>query len=94
MPDGAAMRRLLDDPMLLAAHRAMLPPPRRPGQDPFEPLLALGLAKLDEASDLDQALSLMTLPERAAVLGNPAGLARLVALRQSAAIQAIPSPLP
>ena len=93
MPDGAAMRRLLDDPMLLAAHRAMLPPPRRPGQDPFEPLLALGLAKLDEAADLDQALSLLTLPERAAVLGNAAGLARLVALGQSSATQTMPSPL-
>ena len=54
-----------------------------PGRDPFEPLLALGLAKLAEATTLDVALSLLTLPERAAVLGTEAGLDRLLALRSA-----------
>ena len=51
-----------------------------PERDPFDPLLALGLAKLDEAATLDAALALLTLPERAAVLGSPSGLDRLLVL--------------
>ena len=54
-----------------------------PGRDPFDPVLALGLAKLAEAATLDAALSLLSLPERAAVLGNEAGLDRLLALRSA-----------
>ena len=77
---GDSLRRLLADPALMAAHRAMLPPARVPGRDPFDPLLALGLAKLDEAATLDAALALLTLPERAAVLGSPSGLDRLLVL--------------
>ena len=80
LPPGRSLRRLLDDPALMAAHRAMLPPERVPGRDPFEPLLALGLAKLDEAATLDAVLALLTLPERAAVLGSGQGLDRLRAL--------------
>ncbi len=80
LPPGLSLRRLLDDPGLMAAHRAMLPPERVPGRDPFEPLLALGLAKLDEAATLDGVLALLTLPERAAVLGSGQGLDRLHAL--------------
>ncbi len=76
---GDSLRRLLADPVLMAAHRAMLPP-RVPGRDPFDPLLALGLAKLDEAATLDAALVLLTLPERAAVLGSASGLDRLLVL--------------
>ncbi len=77
---GASLIRMLEDPSLLAAHRAMLPPARIPGRDPFEPLLALGLAKLYEATTFDQALGLLTLPERAAILGSDAGLERLQVL--------------
>ncbi len=77
---GDSLRRLLADPVLMAAHRAMLPPARVPGRDPFDPLLALGLAKLDEVATLDAALALLTLPERAAVLGSPPGLDRLLVL--------------
>ncbi len=80
LPPGQSLRRLLDDPGLMAAHRAMLPPERVPGRDPFEPLLALGLAKLDEAATLDGVLALLTLPERAALLGSGQGLDRLHAL--------------
>ncbi len=77
---GDSLRRLLADPVLMAAHRAMLPPARVPGRDPFDPLLALGLAKLDEAATLDAAFALLTLPERAAVLGSASGLDRLLGL--------------
>ncbi len=79
---GESLRRLLRDPVLLDAHRAMLPPERRRGVDPFEPVLALGLAKLDEADDLPGALRLLSSAERAAVLGNRQGLDRLVRLAQ------------
>ncbi len=81
---GDSLRRLLSDPVLMAAHRAMLPPARVPGRDPFDPVLALGLAKLDEADTLEAVLVLLTLPERAAVLGNASGLDRLVALAAAA----------
>ena len=77
---GDSLRRLLADSALMAAHRAMLPPARVPGRDPFDPLLALGLAKLDEAATLDGVLALLTLPERAAVLGSGHGLDRLLIL--------------
>ena len=80
---GQSLRRLLDEPALMAAHRAMLPPPRVPGRDPFEPLLALGLAKLEESATLEAALALLTLPERAAVLGHERGLDRLLSLPRS-----------
>ncbi len=82
MEAGAAMRRLFDDPALLAAHQAMLPPPRRRGQDPFDPLLAIGLAKLDEADHLDQALLALSPQERAAILASRTGLDRLLALHR------------
>ena len=78
---GESLTRLLSDPVLMQAHRAMLPPARVPGRDPFDPLLALGLAKLDEATTLSAVLELLTPQERAAVLGNGAGLDRLLALQ-------------
>ena len=74
-----AIRRMLQDPRLLAAHTAMLPPPRRPG-DPFDAALLLGLAKLEEAGALDPAVSALTRQETAAVLGDARGVARLHAL--------------
>jgi membrane glycosyltransferase len=78
---GESLTRLLADPVLMQAHRAMLPPARVPGRDPFDPLLALGLAKLDEAATLPAVLELLTPQERAAVLGSGAGLDRLLALQ-------------
>ncbi|MCQ8279725.1 glucans biosynthesis glucosyltransferase MdoH [Acetobacteraceae bacterium KSS8] len=82
---GESLRRLLRDPVLLDAHSAMLPPPRRRGVDPFDPVLALGLAKLDEADDLARALKLLSPAERAAVLGDRQGLDRLVGLAETGA---------
>lgn len=77
---GESLRRLLDEPALMAAHRAMLPPARVVGRDPFEPLLVLGLAKLGETTTLAGALALLTPQERAAVFGSETGLDRLQAL--------------
>ncbi len=71
---------LLRDPTLLAAHKAMLPPPRRPRIDPLDAAVALGRAKLDEAETLEDALTALSPPEMAAVLGDAASLSRLSAL--------------
>jgi membrane glycosyltransferase len=72
--------QLLRDPRLLAAHKAMLPPPRRPRADPMDAAVALGRAKVEEAETLDEALAALTAPELVAVLSDAAGLQRLSAL--------------
>ncbi len=71
-----AFRHLVSDPRLLAAHAAMLPPPRARGT-PFNPALLMGLAKLEEAATLDAAGAALTRQETAAVLADPRGLALL-----------------
>ena len=77
-PSAEAIQRLLADPALLAAHHAMLPPPRRPG-DPFDPALLIARAKLDEATSLPPP-DLFTRPERAALLNDAQALDRLKTL--------------
>nr|WP_207553671.1 glucans biosynthesis glucosyltransferase MdoH [Pseudoroseomonas deserti] len=74
------VRGLFSDAALLEAHRRMLPPPRRPRQDPFDPNLLVGLARLEEAATLDDALHQMTRQELAAVLADRSGVERLEAL--------------
>ena len=74
-----AVARLLSDPALLAAHRAMLPPPRRKGEA-FDAALLVGLAKLGEMSVVAEAAALGR-AERAAVLADAEGLRRIEALR-------------
>ena len=71
---------LFRDPALIDAHRRMLPPPRRRGQDPLDPVLLVGLAKLDEVDDFDAAMTTLTAREKTAVLSDPRGLARLAHL--------------
>lgn len=71
---------MLTDPRLKAAHVAMLPPQRRPGIDPIDPMLAVGLARLDEAKTLAGALRELSRAEKAAVLSDARGVARLVTL--------------
>ena len=78
-------RMLLGDPVLLGAHRAMLPPARIPGHGPIDADLVLGLARLAEAPDLDAALDALSARERAAVLGNHEGLDRLARLAAAGA---------
>ncbi len=69
LPDSGAIDRLRTDPRLLAAHTAMLPPARQPG-DPFDPALIMAHAKLGEGAPL-------TRPELAAALTDRACLDRL-----------------
>ncbi len=77
---AAGVQRLLGDARLLEAHRRMLPPPRRPGRDPIDVIQVVACAKLAEAESLDAALAALTPGERAAVLADRDGLARLAAL--------------
>jgi len=77
----AEVARLFREPALLEAHRRMLPPPRRPRQDPFDPALLMGLAKLQEAERLEEALRLPR-AELSAVLADAGGVERLAALAQ------------
>ncbi|HET6194706.1 MAG TPA: glucan biosynthesis glucosyltransferase H, partial [Acetobacteraceae bacterium] len=76
-PDVA---RLLRDPRLLAAHTAMLPPPRRPGVDPLDPTLLLARARIEEAESLDAAIGSLSPQELAAALADAVALRRLSAL--------------
>ncbi len=76
---GDGFQRLASDPALCAAHRAMLPPPRRRGE-PIDPNLLVGLVKLEEATSLADAERDLTPREKAAVLGDRRGLDRLAAL--------------
>ncbi len=77
-PAMGAVERLIADPALLAAHRAMLPPGRQPGE-PFDPALLVGLAKLAEMEGLD-GIGWLSRAERAAVLADGEGLRRIEAL--------------
>jgi len=72
---------LLDDATLLAAHRRMLPPPRRPRIDPLNVALLVGRAMLDEADSVEAVWPRLTRAERTAVLSDEAALARLAELR-------------
>ncbi|HTI82278.1 MAG TPA: glucans biosynthesis glucosyltransferase MdoH [Acetobacteraceae bacterium] len=77
----AGIAGLLDDPALLQAHRAMLPPPRRPRVDPIDVTLLTARAKVDEAETREEALAVLSPAELAMALGNAATLERLCALR-------------
>jgi membrane glycosyltransferase len=87
-----AVSHLLRDPLLLQAHAAMLPPGRRPGQDPIDVPLLVGLTKLAEAETLPGAVAALTRAETAAVLGSAEGLSRLVALHNVLRAAAPPTP--
>jgi membrane glycosyltransferase len=76
----ASVARLFHDPALLAAHRAMLPPPRRPRIDPIDAALLVGREKLAEALSFETAWSALTHAERLAVLSDDPCLTRLAAL--------------
>ena len=80
-PSDGAVSQLLRDPLLLRAHEAMLPPARRPGHDPIDVPLLVGLTKLAEAVTLEGAIAALTRQETAAVLGSAEGLSRLMALQ-------------
>jgi len=70
-PDARPIpERLARDPGLFAAHREMLPPPRRPWVEPLEVPLLTGRALLEEAPSLAMAWVRMTKEERAACLAD------------------------
>jgi len=79
-PEGEAVARLRAQPALLAAHRAMLPEPApvRPGT--LDPNLVMGLARVGASSGLEEALAALSRAEKAALLGDEAGLDALLAL--------------
>jgi len=79
-PPEPAIPRLLRDPLLLARHRDMLPPPRQRGQGAVDPALALGLAKVADADTVAQAVAALSRAEASAVLGHAAGLHALESL--------------
>ena len=70
LPDQGAVERLRTNPGLLAAHIAMLPPARQPGES-FDPALLMARAKLAEGAALSR-------PELAAALADRDALERLV----------------
>jgi len=94
-PAMDAVSMLLHDPALLAAHRQMLPPGRRPGVDPLNIALLTGSARLAEADCLDTVWPTLSTAEKAAVLSDEQALERLVVLnlngRKSHPITAITS---
>jgi membrane glycosyltransferase len=91
-PGQEGITLLLREPALLAAHRAMLPPPRRPGIDPLDVPALTGRARLHEAArlhevarlremdSLESAWAALAPAERSAVLADATGLDCLVAL--------------
>jgi membrane glycosyltransferase len=81
--DVEACARLLGDTSLIEAHRAMLAKPDRRRGD-VDVALAVGLAKLEEAANLAEAVQFLNAREKMAVLADPRGLERLLALKQRA----------
>jgi membrane glycosyltransferase len=79
---GEVFAAFLDSPELVELHRCMLPPPRRRSRGDLDVHLVVGLAKLDECANLEEALEVLTEAEKRALLGSERGLDRLLALRR------------
>jgi membrane glycosyltransferase len=78
-PDATphGVTRLLHDPMLLAAHRRMLPPARRSGPASIDSALAVARARLEAAETIEAALAAMRREEVLACLSDPRTLDEL-----------------
>ena len=76
-----ACTRLLDDPALVDAHWAMLTEARRQRGE-VNVALVVGLAKLEEAGDLAEAVQWPSAQEKAAVLSDRRGIERLIDLKR------------
>jgi membrane glycosyltransferase len=91
---GADLRpipeRLAQDPDLLAAHREMLPQPRRPWVEPLEIPLLTARALLDEAPSVPMAWQRMTKEEQAACLADGEALNAITLRVQRGATQETP----
>lgn len=79
-PEEDALQRLLRDPFLRQHHIDALPPPRRRGEGPIDPALAVGQAKVADSDDLDQTWISLTRAEKAALLGSRTGIAAILKL--------------
>ncbi|MEZ5788837.1 MAG: glucans biosynthesis glucosyltransferase MdoH [Xanthobacteraceae bacterium] len=82
----APILRLLRNPEMVAAHRAMLRPRARQRGE-VDVALVVGLAKLDDIDSLDDALQILTRRELAAVLGDGRGLDRLIEVSNAAPVR-------
>jgi membrane glycosyltransferase len=78
IPD--AFVRLASDVQLRALHAAMLPTTHERPKGEYDVDLLLGLAKLDDADNLEEASTLLSNREKLAVLGNRTGFERLCQL--------------
>ncbi len=76
----SALVRLARDPILTEAHRRMLPPPRRRGQDPLDVPLLIALAQIEEAVTAVAAWNAMTREDRVAALSSAEAFDPLLAL--------------
>jgi membrane glycosyltransferase len=85
-----ALQWMAHDADLRALHTAMLPTitERRKGE--YDVDLLLGLAKLHDAASPEEASTLLSNPEKLAVLGNRAGLGRLSELATAGGMCPIP----
>jgi membrane glycosyltransferase len=72
-----SLSTLLRQPGFMAAHRQMLPPPRRPGIDPLNVALLTGAAKLNEADCRETVWPHLGQAEKSAVLLDAHALDRL-----------------
>jgi membrane glycosyltransferase len=74
---GDALEWMACDPELRDLHAAMLPVTPEQAKGEYDVDLWLGLAKLHDADNLEEASSLLSTREKLAVLGSRAGLERL-----------------
>ena len=72
-----ALEWMASDPELRDLHTAMLPMTPEQSKGEYDVDLLLGLAKLHDADNLEEASALLSTPEKLAVLGSRAGLERL-----------------
>jgi membrane glycosyltransferase len=79
---GEVLAAFLDSHELVGLHRRMLPPPPRRSRRDLDVHLVVGLAKLEECANLEEALEVLTEAEKRALLGSERGLDRLLALRR------------
>jgi len=86
-PPCEAFSRLLSDPALLAFHRASLTPDQPHGRGGIDETLVLGLARLDAADSVEEAVRYLSKREKLAVLADPQGLDRLALLPHARAAE-------
>ncbi|WP_420391386.1 glucans biosynthesis glucosyltransferase MdoH [Acuticoccus sp.] len=82
-----ALMALAADPVLRVAHASSLEPATR-GRGAFEPARALAVAKLGEATSLDEYASWLAPDERLAVVSEPALLDRALSLGRASEAEA------